>query len=119
MTVQEFVEKAIEGGWAERHFRIIWKKPKVEIRLDGKVTLDEGNSMGFTTTHQILLDPEAWRAVGKVEGWEKKNPARGWEYEEMSNGAIVGLLDAWECNMHSFMQALIEGKTAQQYLSTL
>lgn len=55
---KEFIEKAIEGGW-EPH------------RYVGELVHDL-NKFGLSDeeTALILQDPSAWRAVGKVEGWE-------------------------------------------------
>lgn len=57
---------------------------------------------------EMLLDPEAWKAVGKVEGWPAsvhtpmKEDMRGWEFE-----------------MHRVIDALASGQTIEQFLATL
>lgn len=85
MTIQQFIEKAIEGGW----------KP------------DNAERESYSGTHKylfvagVMLDPLAWQAVGKVEGWDKKK------------------YDSWKFVMLSMTEALINGKTIQEFLATL
>ncbi len=50
MTPEQFTKKAIEGGW----------KPKNYYRKLKSIVLNDA-----------VLDPDAWRAVGKVEGWSE------------------------------------------------
>ena len=51
MTIKQFIEKAIGGGWKPHdHF-------------------NEPCDIGDLKYAEILLDPLAWKAVGKVEGW--------------------------------------------------
>jgi len=72
MTKQTFIEKAIEGKWLFRGNR---KCKRVTFDHPGDsimVTLENDTFVVMTTIHEIFLDPEAWKAVGKVEGWDKK-----------------------------------------------
>lgn len=48
MTIEQFIEKAIKGGWIP----IDWELEEMVLR-----------------SAEILLDLKAWQAVGKVEGW--------------------------------------------------
>lgn len=86
MTIQTFIEKAIEGGW------------KPSASWFGDVPVD---SDGY---HTVLLNPLAWKAVGKVEGWV-------WNDEKRNAGYIY--------NMHRMIDALAEGKTIEQFLEIL
>lgn len=74
MTIQQFIEKAKLGGYSEY--------------------ADDIRGM--------LLDSLAWKAVGKVEGWE----ANGDRY-------------AWLYFMHRMIDALADGKTISDFLATL
>lgn len=95
MTIPQFIETAIEGGW--------WPKPHHYA-----IEFVEGEPKERLTNYgAILLDPEAWKAVGKVEGWAEP------ELEE------VGLLEVWKQKFISMARALAEGKTPEQYLETL
>lgn len=57
----------------------------------------ENNKLIFSV-HSILLDPEAWKAVGKVEEWA--------HYETKDH-------------FFYFIDAVWKGKTIEQYLETL
>jgi len=97
MTIQQFIEKAIEGGW--------------------KNTSPEGS---WDDIYYILLQPDAWKAVGEVEGW-------GTDLWVGSMSRLTGAgLDThkweipdWQYPMHRMVDALAEGKTIEQYLETL
>lgn len=111
MTIQQFIEKAIEGGWMPQYPPRWWDNGIAEIhaswsrvratfyRKDGSV-----GTKGWYIADRldILLDPLAWKAVGKVEGWWDNPP----EY-------------VWRTNMHRMIDALAEGKTIEQFISTL
>lgn len=85
MKIQTFIEKAIAGGWKGDAFPI-WH---------------------VNNPHSMLLDPLAWQAVGKVEGW-------GAEIPSYMLGKPV-----WHTNMSRMIDALASGKTIEQYLETL
>lgn len=91
MTIPEFLEKAIEGGWSNR--------------------FEHKSNTGFPCTEQILLDPLAWQAVGKIAGWSSANPK--------SIAASMYGEEGWKWNMHGMVNALIEGKTIEEFISTL
>ncbi len=91
MTVKKFIEKAVEGGyqaWPEALPTTFWLKG------------DEA---------RMFLDPEAWEAVGKVEGWEPILSVSGKKVRQ----------EKWLFNMHSMIDALVNGKTIEEYLATL
>lgn len=108
MTIQTFIEKAIEGGWKS-------DQPHIS-----KGAFEDGTFFGFphwkwkdeqgnikrATMWEILLDHLAWQAVGKVEGW---GDMRGW-----TDG-----MPAWKMRMHCMIEALAEGKTIEEFLATL
>lgn len=58
MTIKNFIERAIEGGWdAQKSLCIVFLD---EIRVEGLLRREY--------VSQILLDPLAWAAVGKAIG---------------------------------------------------
>ncbi len=79
MEVKRFIEKAIEGGWEQksRHEKMQFINP---IMSDGKLEL-------VVIPEAILLDPKAWQAVGKVEGWNGRHKwypknIKDWYYKQ-------------------------------------
>lgn len=109
MTIQQFIEKAIEGGWK----RQVFGKCKLPIEIYRNTRLHKawnvfGNGFfdlgAIVYEDTMLLDPFAWQAVGKVEGWtDTPNPnVRVWLY-----------------NWHCMIDALSEGKTIEEFISTL
>ncbi len=101
MTTQEFIQKIPE-----------------ELRLH---TLGHCKSLS-----ELVLDTEVWRAVGKVEGWEEdKEVCRGSiacikGVDEKHSPCLWETIEAdWKVNIHRMVQALIDGKSLEEYLSTL
>lgn len=58
MTIKQFVEKAVEGGYFPPYAHEDWVFGK-----EGSIGQNRRELAG------VLLDPAAWKAVGKVE-WE-------------------------------------------------
>lgn len=95
MTIKSFIEKAIEGGYWEY-------PPALDDLLDGNF-------------HKVLLDPEAWKAVGKVEGW--KGETSFWGCLSCDDEALW--MPTWKYKWHRMIDALAGGETIEQYLETL
>lgn len=104
MTTTQFIEKAIEGGMKEN---LNWKFVSANIYW---VVWKNGNGDDTTIAFEkYILDPLAWQAVGKVEGWNKHDNARV-EYNATYH---------WKYCMHRMIDALAEGKSIEEYLKTL
>lgn len=121
MTIKQFIEKAIEGGW---------KQPDLS---------QTDNYDGVPHCRGFLLDPKAWQAVGKVERWGKE-PAKGGickhckvkthiqpsfdsgcnhvHYPEACEVCNKNTAD-YKKQMHNMVDALAEGKTIEEFLKTL
>lgn len=84
--IKQFIEKAIEGGWKGHDNAISAGLKEVDICV-------------------VLLSPEVWKAVGKVEGWHDK-------------GCIVHGKN-WQEQMIDMMTAITEGKTIEEFIKTL
>lgn len=122
MKIQQFIEKAIEGGYGghtqyrDKMDKEAWPK---QVKIIARGMLKE--------LHKILLDPEAWKAVGKVEGWEAKQHPY-WrislypEYDGIEKQHPLHVekrLHVWEARMYGMIDALVEGVSVEQYLETL
>lgn len=94
MTIKQFIEKAIEGGW----------EPYGQQNSDWR---DKDGMFHSTHADSIFLDPKSWQAVGKAEGWRKMIAM-----DEAMN-------PEWKHNMHRMIDALAEGKSIEDYIATL
>lgn len=105
MEIKDFIEKAIEGGWERTGERD-------ELYLLPEQPHDRDTRLGLRPNRfAVLLDPAAWKAVGKVEGWGHKGD--GYDGPNMVPSAD------WKENMHRMIDALAEGKSIEDYLNTL
>lgn len=94
MTIQQFIEKAIEGGWKNSEYE--WATTHIQDTIIIEMA-----------TRLALLDPHAWQAVGKVEGWSiTQMTADGKPIYDISN---------W----HAMIDALATEKTIEEFLATL
>lgn len=99
MTINETIQKAIEGGY---------KPPKAG---DFRYKLRMGYSLEAIEWlfPKIFLDPLFWQALGKAMGW-------------MESGSLLEKQTGqkpWLHHWHSFIDALAEGKTAEEFFKNL
>lgn len=92
MTIKQFIEKAVEGGYGGY----------IPTNVMSEVLIDKCT--------YIFLDPLAWQAVGKVEEW----------LDEVYCHPIGDFTKPqWQVIWHLMIDALVEGKTIEQFLATL
>ena len=99
MQIKQFIEKAIEGG----HY----PSSRMQKVLDGNRRMGKTSAKLYFMWNVIFLDPKAWEAVGKVEGW------REGDIEDDENPPDYVL------QMHQMIDALCEGKTVEEFIKTL
>lgn len=119
MTIKQFIEKARQGGWSEA------LSPRSR-ELDRKALERDRRGTDYRPYEVVLLDPEAWKAVGKVEGWKMRcYICKGTQEDghvpicSKIGWSEVADKDHWRDRMHRMIDALAEGKTIEQYLETL
>lgn len=123
MTIQEFIEKAVQG---------LWDLPGVnQLTLTqyggATVYFKNGSSRSFGTA-DILLMPQCWQAVARVEAWDHGT----WSREVWTNkddqlhaegldrfGTTENGLPAWRWYMHRMIDALAEGRSIEDFLAEL
>jgi len=101
MTITQFIERAIEGGWGSG---------LVPEHLRNATTIQLFMSDQPAQKSVMLLDAYAWKAVGKVEGWKE---------DEVCGPCKKTHFGHWLTLQQNMLYALAEGKTIEQYLETL
>lgn len=132
MKIKDFIEKAIEGGWDDDPY--VWTGEGANFAL-----CEIGE---WKYDYAILLDTEAWKAVGKVEGWVgdkirmcvgcgvalkwNENPDMEGRHNLKRDGKQVGCGSdiyeydgQWLIEMHCMIDSLASGKSVEQFLETL
>ena len=79
-----------------------------------KEFIEKANSGGYITLGkgklEMFTDPKAWEAVGKVSGWLQPMPSKYDFNDDIAE---------WQDKMYGMIDALIEGKTIEEYIETL
>ena len=104
MTIQEFIQSAVEGGWENPLPYVVPNEPSEK---------EYGHIMTELMWHRffpiVAMDCNAWIAVGMSRGWNKVDNVADWK-----DG-----IPTWANKMRCLTDALIEGKTIEDYLKTL
>ena len=118
MTVQEAMQKAVEGGY---HI----------YGSDGMNTLYEGANSEFSAwtridnepsflvpTEETFLDPQFWQALGRALGWSEAcdlaiSCMHGAEECQSCRGYY------WMYQWHCFIQAIADGHTPEAFFARL
>lgn len=116
MTIKEFIEKAIEGGWqpfSDTKVRKIFEVEENEIETM-IIFYDKVNVRRYSLP-LVILDPKAWKAVGKVEGTDGDMVSKYAVPTEIE----PEMIPLWQYKMLGLIEALIEDKSIEDYLKTL
>lgn len=118
MNIKDFIEKAIEGGYdryaLSKGFEL---KSYATVLMPNNffIQLHDGSDIHIAA---FLLDPLAWEAVGKVEGWDVESKQFE-EPKDISGDTRTYLISGWLYKWHAMLDALAEGKTIEEFLKTL
>jgi hypothetical protein len=110
MTPKQFIEKAIEGGWKYKGLDSKYDDFSESVEVYDPLT----GLNDYVSLLPIIVDPLAWQAVGKVEGWELADAK---ETKDFGDIKVNGF--EWYVQMHRMIDALCEGKSIEQFLETL
>lgn len=112
MTIQEFIEKAIEGGYEEgRNWKFV-RANRYWVQW-----LDSNGSEVSINLNCYLLAPEVWKAVGRAEGWIYPDGRDVAKY--YNNDPKRTPYPLWLWKMHRMVDALADGKTVEFYFKNL
>lgn len=117
-ATERFIRDAIEGGWAEKRSRVIWKNPRITVELPD-IQVHEGNVTFYSTTEKVMLDPAAWQAVGKVRSWDNKFATSSGRIVPVYPGQENQVRPLWLHKMHGLIDALCDGKSIEEYLAAI
>lgn len=121
MTIEQAIEKAIEGGY-ENEKLFTGEYPylpngycDLRISFNGNVSAQRcrkdgegGRWVRFGNTSDFFLDPTFWQSLGKAMGW-------GHIHGEFCDCPGFVWLEEW----HRFIDHLAKGKDAESFFSNL
>jgi len=102
--IQQFIEKALVGGWRPeaREFSIIgFFERHFEYQLQS-VLQGRSSAVRMMVYEAVLLDPKVWQAVGKAEQWYEGRYGPEWLH-----------------HMRTMIDALAEGHTLEAYVQSV
>lgn len=119
MTIQQAIEKAIQGGWEPRDSALEhWNKIMPTLH-----PIDQARIIS-----EALLQPEFWKALGKSMGWIERCDKCGAElYTDSEAFRRYGCDDCkcgdategWLVEWHAFIDHLAEGNSIESYFESL
>jgi len=101
MTIQQAIEKAIEGGLREGEK---WKF--VSANRYWAVWLDGNGTETTIAMEMYFMSPLFWQSLGKAMGWRQDEDQWGDRAE-------------WVSQWHRFIDHLAEGKDAESFFKNL
>lgn len=106
MTIQQAIEKAIEGGWKPVLWIDIWKAGDTHDLGVVIIYGMEGERVPVLID-RVVLKPDFWQALGKSMGWEAGIDT--YPYKNV----------AWIRKWHYFIDHLAEGKDIESFFEAL
>ena len=117
MTIEQTIQKAIEGGWDVGYDE---KNGHIYTRdnFDSKGNVTGGSIL---SEREIFLDRLFWQALGKSLKWER---VLDWYpvtdvHCVRCGEEVMGTQIAWKYYWHRFIDHLIEGKSPESFFETL
>jgi len=98
MTINEIICKAMDGGYI----------PEGGIQKEWNPKIEKIQDCADLNISDCVLDPKFWIAVGKELDWT---------HSEI--GQIGNYVEDWKIKMHQMIDHLIEGKSIEDFISTL
>ena len=131
MTIQQAIQKAIEGGWRPKEFPLEEKSDDILVQVATEKELEENDDLIYpimfsnleypeegyyysTDMPHIIIDPLFWQALGKSMGWKYA----GQYTQEWSNMKVCSF-DEWVYKWHLMVEHLADGGTIESYFEQL
>lgn len=136
MTIEQTIQKAIEGGY------ILITEPFSVSGGGGEgmfIKYHFGSLPINRQIHFFLLDPQFWQCLGNAMGWEnyyfgwfvkvehggiytwvkKNDPNFFWGGSPNETPNIILVKEGWQYHWHSFIYHLAEGKSIESFFEKL
>ena len=124
MTIKQFIEKSIKGGfrWEEKREGhqekiVVLNNYWFEYHDTYKIPVAVGDFTNIIklNTHWLFLRPDFWRCAGKEMGWDDKTKLKkGYSTFKQSTGE-----DYWKYQWHRFIDHLAEDKSIESFFESL
>jgi hypothetical protein len=128
MTIEQTIQKAIEGGWkklpAHTEFRSV-RVTNEEIFLTFDDLLVMESAVFTYSLGMSLLDPKFWEALGKSLGWKESSyqecTAKSFDYDGNRRNleAVFREPNTWLYHWHRFIDHLASGDFPESYFESL
>lgn len=113
MTIEEIIEKGMNGGYV----------PEGGIQKEWNPQTEEVDKCADVNIYEAVLDPNFWKSVGKVEGWDKYVCSQcGKNLQEKgctSTGKHLYTTSPLKYHMHAMIDHIIKGGTIEGYIESL
>lgn len=108
MTIQQAIERAIEGGW---------KHGEAALRSMDKLRQQGDGAVAPAIEAAVMLTPAFWKALGKVEGWKSVNCEHVGCQRDSVKYCPAG--PEWIDNWHRLIDTLASGGSIEGFFETL
>lgn len=112
---QEAIERAVKGGYKPSTRAVFACFDKYTDDTDGVIHAFVERNPEFA-----FLDPLFWSSLGKELRWDMVYGHRFPAVESAKHVVISdSVIDGWKYQMHRFIDALIQGKTPNQFFEEI
>ncbi len=109
MKIKQAIQRAIDNGWRYGGCRVMLLK-RADTFPAPVIAVHIYNGIRFgLTAEQVVLDPKFWEALGRAEGWGKYTGEK----------STLEDRETWKDKMHRMIDALIAGKSLEEFFKEL
>lgn len=113
MNTTDAIKRAIDSGYKYNGIVPVFE-PFSSRTQSGWLIYSEHQGVKISASvneFQVFLDPAFWQCLGKAEGWGINKKEKYADREVYITG--------WKYHWHSFIDALADGETADEYFNLL
>lgn len=119
MEVKEYISKIQEGGFCYHNsvLSVVDGEQGLPPRIPRILAKFSDGYTTYVSLEQIVLRPEAWRALGKIEGWEEINHGFTLSSHSSPRTRYNAGAGKWHYKMLEFVNYLADGDTIDTALA--